>query len=149
MSEKTFILLEDISSYQVDTESIVRAAASPSSFDAPEDKVAGEKGEESPVAGPEGPIKKCGVCEKIISTEEDVEDEDVDVVGSVYEVGVPGYESEGFTLSENLRRKRTAKKSVSEGLFDTAHRPQCEFSLPVFIFLFFTRNLHSLPVIFL
>ena len=56
------------------------------------------------------------------------EDEDVDVVGSVDEVGVSGYESDGFTLSEVLRRKKVAKKNVSEGVFETAHLPQCEFS---------------------
>ena len=55
------------------------------------------------------------------------EDEDVDVVGGVDEVRVSGYESEGFTLSEILRRKRLGKK-VSEGVVDTAHLPQCEFS---------------------
>ena len=63
-------------------------------------------------------------------TEADVEDEDedVDVVGGFDEVGVSGYESEGFTLSEILRRKRLEKKNVSEGVVDTAHFPQCEFS---------------------
>ena len=62
------------------------------------------------------------------------EDEDVDVVGGVDEVGVSGYESEGSTLSEIFRRKRLEKK-VSEGVVDTAHLPQCEFS-----------NLHHLLV---
>ena len=62
------------------------------------------------------------------------EDEDVDVVGGVEEVGVSGYESEGFTLSEILRRKRLEKR-LSEGVIDTAHLPQCEFS-----------NLHQLPL---
>ena len=51
----------------------------------------------------------------------------VNVVGGGDEVGLSGYEYEGFTLSENLRRKRLAKK-VSEGVVDTAHLPQCEFS---------------------
>ena len=71
-----------------------------------------------------------GVCETEAGTEADVEDEDedVDVVGSVDEVGVSGYESEGFTLSEILRRRRLAKKNVSKALVDTGHFPQCEFS---------------------
>ena len=69
------------------------------------------------------------MCETEADTEADAEDEDkdVDVVGGVDEVGLPGYESEGFTLSEILRRKRLGK-NVSEGVVDTAHLPQCEFS---------------------
>ena len=55
------------------------------------------------------------------------EDEDIDVVGGLDEVGISGYESEGFTLSEILRRKRLSKKNVSEGVVDTNHLPQCEF----------------------
>ena len=95
-----------------------------------------ERGEESLVGGPEGPIAVGGVCETEAGTEADVEDEDedADVVGGVDEVGVSGYESEGVTLSEILRCKRLEKK-VSEGVVDTAHLPQCEFS-----------NLHHLPL---
>ena len=95
-----------------------------------------ERGEESPVGGPEGPFEVGGVCETKAGTESDVEnkDEDIDVVGGVDEVGASGYESEGFTLSEILRRKRLEKK-VSEGVVDTTHLPQCEFS-----------NLHQLPL---
>ena len=87
------------------------------------------------MGGPEGPIKVGGVCETEAGTEADAEDEDedVDVVGSVDEVGLSGYESEGFTLSEIRRRKRFGK-NVSEGVVDTAHLPQCDFS-----------NLHRLP----
>ena len=67
----------------------------PFPFDVPEEKVAGERGEESPVGGPEGPIEVGGVCETEAGTEADVEDEDedVDVVGGVDEVGVSWYES--------------------------------------------------------
>ena len=88
------------------------------------------------MGGPEGPIEVGGVCETDAGTEVDVgdEDEDVDVVGGVDEVGVSGYESEGLTLSEILRRKRL-EKNVSEGVLDTAHLPQYEFS-----------NLHRLPL---
>ena len=83
-----------------------------------------ERGEDSPVGGPQGPIEVGGVCETEAGTEADVkaEDEDVDVVGGVDEVGVSGYDSEGFTLSEILRRKRL-EKNLSEGVFDTAHLP--------------------------
>ena len=63
MSEKSVILLEDISSSQANTESGVRAAVSLSPVDVYEEKVAGERSEESLVGGPEGPIKVGGVCE--------------------------------------------------------------------------------------
>ena len=134
MSEENVILLEETSSSRVDKKSAVQAAVSPSPVDVPEEKVAGERGEESPVRGPEG---VGGVCETEAGTEADVEDEDedVDVVGGVDEVGVSGYESEGFTLSETLRRKSFAKKNVSQGVVDTAHLPQCDF-----------LNLHHLPL---
>ena len=71
-----------------------------------------------------------------IGTDAAVEDEDevFDVVGGVDEVGVSGYESEGFTLSDIRRRKRLEKK-VPEGVVDSAHLPQCEFS-----------TLHQLPI---
>ena len=77
-----------------------------------------------------------GVCDTEAGTEADVEDqdEDVDAVGGLDEVGVSGYESEVFTLSEILRRKRLEKR-VFEGVVDTAHLPQKECS-----------NLHYLPL---
>ena len=89
--------------------------------------------------GPEGPNEVGGVCATEPGTEADVEDEDEDAdVGGVDEVGVSGYESEGFTLSKILRRKRLVNKNLSEGAVDTAHVLQCEFS-----------NLHHLPLAFL
>ena len=113
----------------MDNKSAVHAAVSPSSFAVPEEKVAEERGEESPVGCPEGPTDVGGVCETEAGTEANVEDEDEDVavVSGVDDVGVSGYESEGFTLSEILRCKRVEKK-VSESVVDTAHLPQCEFS---------------------
>ena len=134
MSEESVVFFAEISSSQADNKSAVQAAVSPS--DVPEEKIAGERGEESRVGGPEGPIEVGGVCETETGTEADVEDEeeDVDVVGGVDEVVVSGYESEGFTLSEILRRKRLEKR-VSEGVVDAAQLPQCEFS-----------NLHQLPL---
>ena len=136
MSEDSVIFPAEVNLSQVDNKSAVQAAVSPSPFVVPEENVAGERGEESPVGGLEGPIEVCGVCETEVGTEADAEDEDedVDVVGGVDEVGLSGYESEGFTLSENLRRKRL-KKNVSEGVIDTPHFPQCEFS-----------NFHRLPL---
>ena len=133
MSEDSVILLEDIGSSQGDTESVVRAAVSPSPSDAPEEKVAGERGEESPEAGPEGPVED--VCGTEAGTQADVEEKEVDVVSGVDKFGVSRYKSEGFTLSEILRRKRLAKKNVSEGVVYIARLPQCEFS-----------NLHHLPL---
>ena len=139
MSEKSVILLEGISSSQVDSKSVLQAAVSPSPFDVHEKKASAKRGEESPVGGPEGLNEVGGVCETEAGTEAGVqdEDEDVDVVGGVDEVGASGYESECFTLSEILRRKRLTMKNVSEGVADTAHLKQCEFS-----------NLHHLPLTF-
>ena len=136
MSEDSVIFLAEASSSQVDTKSAVRAAVSPSPFVFPEENVAGERGEETPVGGLEGPVEVGGVCGAEAGTEADAEDEDedVDVVGGVDEVELSEYESEGFTLSELLRRKRLGK-NVSERVIDTAHRPQCEFS-----------NLYRLPL---
>ena len=136
MSEDSVIFLAEVSASQVDTKSAVQAAVSPSPFVVPEENVARERGEESPVGGLEGLIEVGGVCETEAGTEADAEDEDedVDVVGGVDEVGLSGYESEGFTVSEILRCKRL-KNNVSEGVIDATHLPQCEFS-----------NLHRLPL---
>ena len=124
MSDEFVIFLAAISSSQSDNKSVVQVAVSPSPFAVPEEKFAGESGKKSPVGGPEGPTEVGGVCETEAGTEADVEDEDedVDVVGCVDEVEVSGYESEGFTLSEILRRKRLEKK-MSEGVVHTAHLP--------------------------
>ena len=129
MSEESVILLEDISSSQAETKSVLGAAVSPSHVDVPEEKVAGKRGEESPVGGPEAPIEVGGVCETEVGMEADEEDEDEDigVVGCVDGVGVSWYKSEAFRLSEILLPKRLAKKKVSEGVVDTAHLAQCEF----------------------
>ena len=88
------------------------------------------------MGGLERPVEVGGVFQTEAGTGADVEDEDedVDVVGGVDEVGLSGYESEGFTLSEILRRNRLGK-NVSERVIDTAHLPQCEFP-----------NLHPLPL---
>ena len=96
MSEDSVIILAEITSFQVDNKSTVQAAVSPSPFVVPEENVTGERGEESPVGGLEGPIEVGGVCETEAGTEVDAEDEDedVDVVGGVDEVGLSGYESE-------------------------------------------------------
>ena len=111
---------------------------SPSPLNVPEENVAGERGEESPVGGVERPVEVGGICETEAGTEANAEDEDedVDVIGGVDEGGLSGYESERLTLSEILRRRRLGK-NVSERVIDTAHLPQCEFS-----------NLHRLPLAF-
>ena len=64
------------------------------------------------MGGLERPVEVGDVCEAEAGTEADVEDEDedVDVVGGVDKVGLSGDESEGFTLSEILRRKRLGEK---------------------------------------
>ena len=52
------------------------------------------------MGGSAGPVEAGGVCETEVGTEGDMEDEgeDIDNAGCVDEVGVFGYESEGFTL---------------------------------------------------
>ena len=71
-------------------------------------------------------------CEAEAGIEVDVENEDEDVVAGFAHVGLLGYESEGFTLSEIVRRKRNAKKSGSESLVDTTHLPQFSCEIPFF-----------------
>ena len=129
MSEDSVIFIAEVISSQVDTKSAVEAAVSPSPLNVPEENVAGERGEESPLGGLERPVEVGGVCGAEAGTEADVEDEDeeVDVVGGVDEVELSGYESEGFTQSEILHRQRLGEK-VSERVIDTAHLPQCECS---------------------
>ena len=82
------------------------------------------------MGGPDSSDEVGGVCETKTGTEAKVEDEDedVDFVGSIDEIGVYGYESQGFTFSRTLRRKGLAKKNVSEGVVDTVYFPQCAFS---------------------
>ena len=89
MSEESVIFLAEVSSPRADNKSAVQAAVSPSLFAVPEEKVAEDRGEESPMGGPEGPTEVGGVCETEAGTEADMEDEDedVDVVGGVDEVG--------------------------------------------------------------
>ena len=50
------------------------------------------------IFGRQEPIKEGSVCQTEAGTEADMEDNNVDVVAGVDEVGVSGYESEGFTL---------------------------------------------------
>ena len=140
MSEESVIFFAEIRLSQADNKSAVQAAVFPSPFDILEEKFAEERDDEGPVGGPEGPTEVGGVCETEAGTEEDVEDEDedVDVAGGADEVGVSGYESEGFMLSKILRQKGLGKKNVSEDVVDTAHLPQCGLS-----------NLHHLPLAFL
>ena len=80
------------------------------------------------MGGPKGPVDESDVCGTEAGRDVDVEDEDVDVVGGGVEVGFSGYESEGLTLSEILRRKRLSIENVSQGVVDTSHLSQCEFS---------------------
>ena len=103
ISEKSVILLEDISLSPADIEPFVRAAATVAvislfPLDVAEDKVVGKRSEESALGGPERPVEESDVCETEAGTEADVEDENVDIVGGGAYVGVSGYESEGFTL---------------------------------------------------
>ena len=109
MSENSVIFLAEVNPSQTDNKSAVQAAVSPSPVVVPEENVAGERGEESPVGGPEGPIEVGGVCETEAGTEADVEDEDedVDVVG--------GVDEDGF-LGMILRDSRSQRSFVARDL---------------------------------
>ena len=61
MSEDSVIFLAEINSSQPDNKSAAQAAVSPSPVVVPEENVAGERGEDSPVGGPEGPVEVGGV----------------------------------------------------------------------------------------
>ena len=105
MSEESVIYLAEISSSQADNKSAVQAAVSPSSFAVPEERVAGERGEESPVGGPEGPNEVGGLCETEAGTAADAEDEDedVDFVGGWTKLG---------SLYTSLRDSRSQRSFV-------------------------------------
>ena len=70
--------------------------------------------------------------------EADIEGEDVDVVYDAPALGISGFELQGFTFSEIVRRKRLEGHTLSQGVFDTARPLQSEFS-----------NLQNLPLTFL
>ena len=53
------------------------------------------------------------MCETEVGGVIGVEEEGVDVVDGVADLGVSGYESEGFTLSEIFGGKRLSKKMCS------------------------------------
>ena len=86
------------------------------------------RGKESPVGGPERPFEEGDFRQTEAGTEADVEDKEIDVVGGIDEVGISGYDSDGFTLSEIFRRIKTPWKRVSEGFVDATHLPQGELS---------------------
>ena len=120
MSEESIILLEDISSSQADNKSVVQAVVSPSPFNVPEGKVAGERGEETPVGGPDGPNEVGVVCETEAGREADVKDEDevVDVVCGVDEFGSLGTSltvslSQKPFVERDLRRRMCPRVSVT------------------------------------
>ena len=106
MLEKSVIMFEEISSSQADAESVVRAALSRSPFDAPEEKCWWRE-----MRG-EGPIED--VCETEAGAKADVEDEDVDVIGGIDEVGVSRYNSEVFTPQRSFVKKDLRRKCVRE-----------------------------------
>ena len=63
------------------------------------------------MGGPDRQVEERDVRETEPGTEVDVGS-----VGCVADVRVSGSESEGFTLSDILRRKRLSKRRVSEGV---------------------------------
>ena len=99
-------------------ESVVQAAVSPFPFDAPEDKSAAERGKESPVGSPRRPVED--VCETKAGTETDVEDEVVDVVGGVDEIGrrLKISRSQNFCEGRDCQRKNCPRASLTPLTFD-------------------------------
>ena len=73
MPKDSVMFLLEISLSQAYIKSAVQAAVSPSPFVVPEENNAGERGEESPVGGPEAPIEVGRVCETKAGTEADVD----------------------------------------------------------------------------
>ena len=70
---------------------------------------------------PERLFEEGDMCETEVGGVAGVEDEDVYVVDGVADLGVSGYESEGFTLTQIFRRKRLSNRTVPEGVVDTSH----------------------------
>ena len=111
MSEKSVILLEEISSSQADTESIFRASGTDIAIShhlpcAPEEKVVVERCEENPGGVPEQLVfGGRGETDEEAGTEADIKDEDIDVVYGAPELVVCVFESEGFIFSEIVSRK--------------------------------------------
>ena len=87
-TEKSVILLEEISSSQADTESIFELLFFVS-FLTPPKKFAGERGIKCPVEEPGRPVED--VCETEAGTDADIKDKVFDVVGGMDIFGVAGY----------------------------------------------------------
>ena len=69
-----------------------------------------------------------GETDEDAGMEADIEGEDVDVVCGAPALASSGFQLQGFIFSEIVRRKRLEGQTLSEGVFDTARPPQCEFS---------------------
>ena len=70
-------------------------------------------------------------------SEANIEVVDVDVVYGAPALAISGFKSKGFIFSEIVRGQWQEGQTLSEGVFDTARAPQCEFS-----------NLQNLPITF-
>ena len=110
-SEKSVILLEEISSSQTDTESVNGSAATDTAFShhhscAPDEKFVAEGGKDTPGGVPKQLVfRDLGLSDEEAWTKADIEDEDVDVFCSAPALAISGLESECFTLSEIVRGK--------------------------------------------
>ena len=115
MSEENVSLLEEISSSEADTESVVGTAGTNIAISQrkpcrPEEKVVVERSEKSP-----GRILEQfvfggnNVSDEEVGTGADIEDEDVGVVRGAPALAISGFESEGFTVTEIVRRKKIGR----------------------------------------
>ena len=78
-----------------------------------------------------------GETDEDVGREADIEGEDVDVVCGAPALAIFGFQLQGLIFLETVRRKGLDGQTLSEGVFDTARPPQCEFS-----------NLRHLPLTF-
>ena len=133
MSEEGVILLEEISSSQADTESVVNAAGtdiaiSPLPPCAPEEEVVVETDEKRPGGDPKQLLSgDRGVRDEEVGTEADIENEDVDVVAGDPALANSRFESNGFSLSKIVGKKGLEEHTLSKDAVDTTRLLQCVF----------------------
>ena len=143
MSEKSVVLHEEITSSQADTVSVVGSArthfAVSISLHGPlKGKFLVEVGEENPGGVPEQLVNvDLGETDEDAETGADIECEGVDVVCGAPALAISAFKLQGFIISQVVHKKRLDGPTLSEGVFDTARPPQCEFS-----------NLQPLPLTF-
>ena len=77
-------------------------------------------------------VEDHGETDEDAGREADIKGEDVDVFCGAPALVISRFEFQGFNFSEVVHRRGLEGQTLSEGVFNTARLPQCEFS-----------NLHS------